>query len=92
VLSGRFGPYIKHGGVNANVPRGADPTKVTLEEAVKLLAERVASGGGKAKGRRGAKARPAARKPAATAAKKPKATAKKSPAKKPAAKTARKAK
>ena len=89
ILSGRFGPYIKHGGVNANVPRGADPTKVTLEEAVKVLAERVASGGG-GKGRRGAK--PSARKPAA--GKKPKTAAKKAPAKaasakKPAAKRAR---
>jgi len=88
VLSGRFGPYIKHGAVNANVPRGADPTKVTMEEAVKVLAERVASGGG-GKARRGAKAKPAARKPAAKA-KKP--AAKKSPARKPPAKTARKAK
>ena len=89
VLSGRFGPYIKHGAVNANVPRGADPTKVTMEEAVQILAERVANGGGgKAKGRRGAK--PATRKPAA--AKAAKAPAKKAPAKKPAAKTARKAK
>ena len=87
VLSGRFGPYIKHGGVNANVPRGADPTKVTMEEAVKVLAEREASGGG-GKSRRG---KPAARKPAAKA-KKPKAAAKKAPAKKPAAKAARKAK
>jgi DNA topoisomerase I len=86
ILSGRFGPYIKHGAVNANVPRGADPTTVTMEEAVKVLAERVASGGGK--GRRVAKAKPAARKPAATRkaaaakAEKPKTTAKKAPAKK----------
>jgi DNA topoisomerase-1 len=86
VLAGRFGPYIKHGAVNANVPRGADPAKVTMEEAVKVLADRVASGGG---GRRGAKP---ARKPATAKAKKPKAAPKKAPAKKPAAKTARKAK
>jgi DNA topoisomerase-1 len=91
VLSGRFGPYIKHGAVNANVPRGADPTKVTMEEAVKVLAERVASGGGGGKGRRGAKPKAAsARKPAAAKAKKP--AAKKAAPKKPAAKTARKAK
>jgi len=89
VLSGRFGPYIKHGAVNANVPRGADPAKVTMEEAVKVLAERVASGGG-GKPRRGGK--PAARKPAAAKAKKPKTAAKKAPAKKPATKTAAKSK
>jgi DNA topoisomerase-1 len=50
VLSGRYGPYIKHGATNANVPRGADPLSVTLEQAVALIAERVAKGGsGKAK-------------------------------------------
>jgi DNA topoisomerase-1 len=88
-LSGRFGPYIKHGAVNANVPRGADPAALTLEEAVKVLAERVANGGG-GKARRGGKAKTSpARKPAAKA-KKPQA--KKSPQKKAAAKSARKAK
>ncbi len=46
ILSGRFGPYIKHGSTNANVPRGKDPQDVTLEEAVGLLAERAAKGGG----------------------------------------------
>src|SRR6185369_9486778 len=40
VLSGRFGPYIKHGSTNANVPRGADPKDVSLEQAVELLAAR----------------------------------------------------
>ena len=44
---GRFGPYIKHGSTNANVPRGKDPLEVTLEEAVGLIAERIAKGGGK---------------------------------------------
>jgi DNA topoisomerase-1 len=46
ILAGRFGPYIKHEDVNANVPRGKDPQAVTLEEAVALLAERAAKGGG----------------------------------------------
>ncbi|HEY8571317.1 type I DNA topoisomerase [Phenylobacterium sp.] len=74
VLSGRYGPYIKHGSTNANVPRGADPTAVTLEEAVKLLAEREAKGGGKKKPARAAKAKA-----------EPKAKAEKAPAKKKAA-------
>ncbi|MDB5445484.1 MAG: topA, partial [Phenylobacterium sp.] len=79
VLSGRYGPYIKHGATNANVPRGADPQALTLEEAVKLLAEREAKGGGaKKKPARAAKAR------AAPAAKK--APAKKAAPKKPVAK------
>jgi DNA topoisomerase-1 len=76
VLSGRYGPYIKHGATNANVPRGADPQALTLEEAVKLLAEREAKGGGAKKKPARAKAAPAAKKPAV----------KKAPAKKPAAK------
>jgi DNA topoisomerase-1 len=86
ILSGRFGPYIKHGGTNANVPKGADPQGMTLEEAVKVLAEREAKGGG-GKGRRG---KPAARKPTAAKAKAPKTAAKKAPAKKPAAKAFKK--
>ena len=47
ILSGRYGPYIKHGSTNANVPKGSEPADITLEEAVKLLAEREAKGGGK---------------------------------------------
>jgi DNA topoisomerase-1 len=85
VLSGRFGPYIKHGATNANVPRGADPLAMTLEEAVALLAEREAKGGGKKK-----PVKKAAAKPKAEKAEKP-AAVKKAPAKKPAAKKAAKA-
>ncbi len=75
VLAGRYGPYIKHGATNANVPKGADPAALSLDEAVKLLAEREAKG--PSKGRR----------PPAKAKAKPTSSAKKAPAKKPAAKT-----
>ncbi|MDO9245519.1 MAG: DNA topoisomerase, partial [Phenylobacterium sp.] len=81
VLAGRYGPYIKHGSTNANVPKGSDPQDLTLEEAVKLIAERVEKGGGK---------KPAKKKaaPKAKAAAKPKAEAGATAAvKKPAAKT-----
>ena len=78
VLSGRFGPYVNSGKVNANVPKGTEPAGLTMEQAVALLAERAAKGGGK-KPARGAKAKAA---PAAD--KKP--PAKKAAAKKPAAK------
>jgi len=64
VLAGRYGPYIKHGATNANVPRGTDPQAVTLEQAVALLAERAAKGGGKKKPARGAKAKAPAKKKA----------------------------
>ena len=78
VLSGRYGPYIKHGAVNANVPRGTDPLDVTLDQAVLLLAERAAKGGG-GKKKSGRTAKPA---PKAEGAKAP---AKKKPANKKAA-------
>nr|MEA2797103.1 topoisomerase [Phenylobacterium sp.] len=83
VLSGRYGPYIKHGATNANVPRGTDPAAVTMEQAVALLAERAAKGGGgKRKPARAAKAAPKAA--AAKAPAKKKAVAKKKPAAKKA--------
>jgi DNA topoisomerase-1 len=85
VLSGRYGPYIKHGATNANVPRGSDPQALTLEEAVKLIAEREAKGGGtKKKPARATKAKAEGAAPKKTATKK-------APAKKPAAKKAKKA-
>jgi DNA topoisomerase-1 len=90
VLSGRFGPYIKHGDTNANVPKGADPAAITLEEAVALIAERVAKGGGKKPAKKAAAKKAPAKAPtkAKTAAADGAAPAKKAPAKKPAAKKA----
>jgi DNA topoisomerase-1 len=91
VLSGRYGPYIKHGSTNANVPRGKDPASITLEEAVALLAEREAKGGSsKKKPARKTAAKPKAAaskaKTAAKAVKPDPMTAKTVKAKKPAAK------
>jgi len=40
LMSGRYGPYVKHGETNANLPRGADPESLTLDEAVALVAAR----------------------------------------------------
>ncbi len=44
LMSGRYGPYVTDGTVNASLPRGADPDAVTMEQAVALLAERAARG------------------------------------------------
>jgi DNA topoisomerase-1 len=72
---GRYGPYVKHGKINATLPKSLTPGDVTLEQALPLLEERAARGGG---GRKTAR-RPI---PKAAAAKtpKPKAAKKKAAA------------
>jgi DNA topoisomerase-1 len=87
VLSGRFGPYIKHGDTNANVPKGKDPASITMEEAVALIAERAGKGGGKKPAKKAAAPKKAAAKAEGDAPAK-KTAAKKPAAKKPAAKKA----
>jgi len=37
IKSGRYGPYITDGKVNASLPQDADPEKITLEEGVVLI-------------------------------------------------------
>jgi DNA topoisomerase-1 len=53
VLSGRYGPYVKHGDVNATLPRSKQPEALTVDEAVQLIAERAAKGPSKGKARKG---------------------------------------
>lgn len=36
VLNGRYGPYIKAGDKNVKIPKGKEPTKLTLEECLEL--------------------------------------------------------
>jgi DNA topoisomerase-1 len=47
LYEGRYGMYVKHDGINATVPTDLKPEELTVEQAVSLLAERAAKGGGK---------------------------------------------
>ena len=44
ILSGRYGPYVKHGRTNVSLPKGADVDTLTMEAALELLAARAAKG------------------------------------------------
>src|SRR5690606_6596048 len=83
VYEGRYGPYVKHGSVNASLPKGKSPQELTMEEAVELLRERAAKGGGKRGSRRAAAAK-------AGAAAKKKTTSARGAAKKAGARSASK--
>jgi len=49
LMKGRYGPYVTDGTTNATVPNGTDPLSVTHDQALALIAEREAKGGGKKK-------------------------------------------
>jgi DNA topoisomerase I len=51
VMSGRYGPYVTDGTVNATLPKGTEPDDIDLDTAVVMLAEKAARGGSKRKGR-----------------------------------------
>ena len=53
LYAGRYGPYVKHDGINASLPKGADPDALTSAEAVELLKARAAT----AKPKKGSRAR-----------------------------------
>ncbi len=44
VHNGRYGPYVKHGKINATLPKDKEPESVTLEQAVILITEKTAKG------------------------------------------------
>ncbi|MEQ1526229.1 MAG: type I DNA topoisomerase [Gallionella sp.] len=66
ICSGRYGPYARHGKINATLPKGLSPDDITLEEALELIAAKVAKGPAPKKA--------SSRKPAAKAKSAPKTT------------------
>jgi DNA topoisomerase-1 len=79
VMKGRYGPYVSDGEINATIPGSMVPENVTLEQALALIAERAAKGGGKKKKAPRKVAEKKAEKPEKPAKKQ--AAAKKAPAK-----------
>jgi len=88
VFGGKYGPYVKHGKVNATLPKDKTPETITLEEAIALLAARAGAPSKKKGGFKKAAPKKAAAPKKEPAAKKAaaKPAAKKAPAKKAAAK------
>ena len=101
VYDGRYGPYVKHGDINASLSKDESVENFTLQKALDLLAAKEASGGGKSSSNSkkstktaAAKSETATKKTAAkkTTAKKTTTAAKKTTVKKTATATATKKK
>jgi DNA topoisomerase-3 len=87
--SGKYGPYVKHGAVNATLPDSEKAETLTLEEALELLAAKAGKSGGSKTG--GGKIKRATKPPVKKAAKTVAAIPTAKPtAKRPSAKTAAK--
>ena len=43
VMSGKYGPYVKWGKINATIPKEVEPEKVTMDLAVALITEKAPS-------------------------------------------------
>jgi DNA topoisomerase-1 len=71
VHSGRYGPYVKYGKINATIPPPIDPAKITLDEALELLSAKTARSGKPVKSAKAAKPEKPAKSTKRTAKKKP---------------------
>ena len=55
ILSGRYGPYVTDGKVNASLQKGTEPEDLTMDDAVDLLVQaaiRKKAGGGRGRGKK----------------------------------------
>ncbi|MCA9061774.1 MAG: DNA topoisomerase I, partial [Planctomycetaceae bacterium] len=50
IFEGRYGPYVKHGKINATVPKDTDLNSITLEQALEWLAAKAEKSGTGRKG------------------------------------------
>ncbi len=83
VFEGRYGPYVKHGKINATIPKDTEVDSVTLQQALDLIAAKAAKGGGtKKKKKKATKKKAAKKKTAKKKAAPKKKAAKKKPGKK----------
>ena len=64
ILDGRFGPYATDGVTNASLRKGMEPSEMTFEQALDLLAERAAKGPAKKKKKKATKKKAAKKKTA----------------------------
>ena len=84
--SGRYGPYVTDGETNASLPKDADPETLTFEQALALLADKAAKGGGRKRATKKKAAKKKATKKKATKKKATKKAASKKAVKKTVAK------
>ena len=56
---GRYGPYVKHGKINASLPKDMEPESLSLELAVELIAARTEKVGAKKPAKKKKKAKKA---------------------------------
>ena len=71
IFDGRYGPYVKHGKINATIPKDREVEHVRLEEALDWIAEKAAKKGMRRGGnKKAAKKKGAKKEASASAAKK----------------------
>ena len=44
LMAGRYGPYVSDGAIHATLPKGTEPTSVTLDQAVEWINAKAAKG------------------------------------------------